>query len=821
MKNTTNKKFLGSSGFIYLSSFLLSTLMMAIILLSNGIYPGGPRTLLISDMQSQYVQFLGSLKYLGRGDNSLFFNWSHSLGGNNIGLFSYYLASPLSWITVFFDAASMPDAIYTLDLIKIGLCGLTFSIFLNKGIATQKNRPIIILFSCCYALMSYNILYSLCIMWLDEIILLPLVLLGLERMLDGKKGMLYFLTITACFLANYYLSYMVGIFAVIYLFYRIICRWTKGSARQYLGVCIRFAVNTVLGIGLAMPLLLPTALDLGNGRTDMAAKTDPFTFNFAFWKMFTKLLPSQYDTIQNLRGLPSIFCGSMIVILALLFFFKKQFTLREKITSAIILAFIFVSFWFVPLDKAWHGFHFPSWFPYRYAFTLSTMLLLLASRALEPLEISKENLGGLIYYIMVGYTFVELFFNVTNVLGGLDLECHYLLKIEYDSIVKPTIQLVNEIKEKDDGFFRVDKDYELGLDDSMLFDYNSLTHSCSTFNFKANQFTKELGWAQFDWWNMNYGSTILTDSLFGLKYRMAEFPLGKEWLLLDRQKQYFLYENPYALPIGFMVSDTNVDYEIDWQEDPFVNQNLLMQTLSGTTTSYFSPVAADSTTTDEDMTITFEAPCDGDYYVRVLGTEKKVSNADKIAFEEELAQMNPFDANKIRKKREAVLYVNDREYENYLYPTKYHNIRIGELTEGQKTKIRLDHHGLATTDGYYLATLNSDAMIETLQQMAQGGLQVTTHKNGTLTGRVTAAKGQALFTTIPYDKGFTVKVDGQKTEYHRFADTFLIIPLEEGEHEISISYISPGFMTGLMIAAIAFLFAIFFYLFPLIRAKGK
>ena len=807
----SRKKFYTSSIFIYVSSFLLSTLLMALVLLGNSIYPGSTRTMLVTDMAQQYMPFLASLRYLGKGDNSIFFNWSHSLGGNYLGLFAYYLASPFSWLTLLFDLQHMPEAIYLLTLLKIGLCGLTFSIFLDRGVTKKQGNPVIILFSCCYALMSYNILYCVCIMWLDVIILFPLILLGVERLLQGKRGGLYLITITLAFLTNYYLSYIVGIFTVIYLFYRLFCTWEKGKGREQLYILLRFALNTLLGAGLAMPLLLPTILDLRMGRTVLEENAHSMLFNFSFWKMFTKLASSQYDTIQNLPALPSLFCGTVMIFLTILFFVQKKHTWKDKLGAFAILAFLLLSFWFVPLDKAWHGFQYPSWFPYRYAFTFSTMMLLLSYRALEEIPIAKYKTGTLIYRMLCIFTAVELFFNGSNVIGGLDKECHYLMRFDYEDILNPTEILVTQMKSMDDGLYRADKDYQLGLNDSMMLDYNSLTHSSSTFHYMADQFTAKLGLAQLDWWNMNYGSTLLTDSLLGVKYRFAEHLLPEYWIFHGREQWYSLYENPYALPIAYVVDDSCVNAQIDWTENPFANQNLLLQKLSGTNTEAFLPLSSEAEYGEEAFTCSFTVQEAGDYYLRLHATQTKLSDEEKMALEEWLNSLNEVEAAKIRKERLGTLIVNDTKTESYFDPKQNCNTYLGHYEAGETVTIELDHHGLATVDGYDLGRLDTEALTDTLTGMAGKGMTVTSHGNGSFAGTVTASEGEALFTSLPYDKGFTVKVDGVKTDYTSFADTFVIIPLPAGTHEISISYLSPGVLPGIAVALATLICIIIYY----------
>lgn len=799
------------SALIYLSSFLLSTLIMALILLGNRIYPGSERTMLVTDMKAQLMPFLASLRYIGQGDNSLFFNWSRTMGGNFLGLFAYYLASPLSWITLFFDLEHMPEAIYVLSLLKIGLCGLTFSIFLNKAVAKIQNRPVIVVFSCCYALMSYNMLYLPCIMWTDGVILLPLVLLGIERILQGKRGGLYFLSITMCFISNYYISYIVGLFSAIYLLYRLFCSWSKERRRETLSVLLRFGINTLLGIGISMPLLLPALQDLTTGRILSGQGEMNKTFYFSFFEIFTKMTSSQYDTIQNSGALPSLFCGTLMVLLALCFFFQKKHTRREKIGAGCVLVFLLLSFWIVALDKVWHCFQYPNWFPYRYAFVFSAMLLLVAYKALEEMDIRKISIGPLLYRIFCVFTLLELFLNGSNITGELDKECGYAMRFNYENMLLPTQKLVSEVKETDDGLYRMDKDYEFSINDSMLLNYNSLTHSSSTFNHMADEMFTHLGLARYHWWNMNYGSTLLTDSLFAVKYRMAEGYMTPEWNRLDKESWYTLYENPYALSMGYVVNQSDILKDMDWQINPFANQNLLLQRLADTDTEYFSQIPVTVSNSEDTLTVTLTAPSDCPLYLRAFGEKKKLTGEEEKSYNAMLDSLSEVDRVDELKKQICKVYVNEQSYGEYFDTGNSCNLYLGTFTPGEEVTVEFVHNGWIIPGECFAASLDTEALTATLTDMASGNLIVTEHQNGGLKGTVTAGDNQVLFTSIPYDRGFTVKVDNKEVSYTSFADTFLVIPIEAGTHTIQISYLSPGFVPGCIIAVIALLLLILYY----------
>ena len=80
-------------------------------------------------------------------------------------------------------------------------------------------------------------------------------------------------------------------------------------------------------------------------------------------------------------------------------------------------------------------------------------------------------------------------------------------------------------------------------------------------------------------------------------------------------------------------------------------------------------------------------------------------------------------------------------------------------------------------------------------------LELTMLEDSELAGRVDAKERGTLFTTIPYDEGWTVRVDGAAADARPVFDTFLGIELEVGEHEIQLSYTPRGLKEGRMITA--------------------
>ena len=130
-------------------------------------------------------------------------------------------------------------------------------------------------------------------------------------------------------------------------------------------------------------------------------------------------------------------------------------------------------------------------------------------------------------------------------------------------------------KRQDEGFYRIEKTFERSKNDAMTLGYNGITHYSSAYNGQINEFTRNLGFAQTHFWNSYYGSTPITDSLFSVKYIMSRSGAPSFYREAARSGETVLYQNPFALPVGFMAEGTEITGR------GFEAQNSMLSSLSG------------------------------------------------------------------------------------------------------------------------------------------------------------------------------------------------------------------------------------------------
>ena len=99
-------------GYLFLAS-LIPAVLFFLIYLARGLYPFGEGTVLVLDLNGQYVYFFEALRDAVLDGGSLLYSWARSLGGEFLGIYAYYIASPLSYLVALFPTDRMLEALLT------------------------------------------------------------------------------------------------------------------------------------------------------------------------------------------------------------------------------------------------------------------------------------------------------------------------------------------------------------------------------------------------------------------------------------------------------------------------------------------------------------------------------------------------------------------------------------------------------------------------------------------------------------------------------------------------------------------------------------
>ncbi len=867
-------------------SFLLPAVIMYLLYLVKGIHPFGDESVLVLDLNGQYVYFYEALRNAVWGDRSLLYSFSRSLGGEFLGIYAYYIASPFSYLVCLFPQSRILEALLTVFLLKTGISGLTFGYYLHKT-SRRPNKYMVWIFSVLYALSSYAIVHQHNSMWIDALMWLPLLSYLIEELIKNKRYKLYIPLLALTLMSNFYIGYMVCIYVVLYFFYYYLAHAGSdkinpmGEKCHFLRSLGRIAGASLLAVGIAAVILLAAAYSLSFGKNTFSNPNWDFFLRYDLADLFVKLLPGSYDTVRP-EGLPFIYCGLLTLLMLPFYYLCKKVTLREKIFSSIFIIVFVLSFTINPIDLVWHGFAKPNWLNYRYSFMLCFFLLTLAYKAtrelrrqsakvllavgaglgllimvlqkfdyenfvldgkygfeegrIDPLRTVWFSLIMILFLCAVLYLLMrarstrarrnmavillmvvcfEVFGNGIIHMTSLDYDVVYSTYSSYNDYIAKVRPLVNEIQAKDTSFYRMEKTTYRKTNDNMALNMRGISNSTSTLNKETIAFLAEMGYSSKSHLSRYLGGNPLSDSLLGLKYILCEKNISEKksnynesTALEDAQKllgefysenaSFTAYYNPYALSLAYAVDDALLNFRFTETNDkgdtiilydsPFERLNALITTMTGSeeTIKVFVPIDVISTYTNgQKRTIAghthYKDDGDGDDSTYALFNITMPKDALLYFY---APSTYP---------REVKLTVNDKPYVTFMasdsnrikalgYRTARSNVSVKLTLTGENLYIKNDENIL-----YYFDTEAFEYAMELLSKEQYRIEEFSeSHFLGTLT---TSKDSTAILTTISYDEGWQIKVDGKSVPIKKSLDALVSFEIEgEGEHTVEMTY---------------------------------
>ncbi|WP_321385915.1 YfhO family protein [uncultured Enterococcus sp.] len=834
------KDFLKKKGIFLLLSFLIPLAVMGVVYALNDIYLGSDRMILASDSYSQYSNFHASFNSMLRGEQSIFYTWYGSLGLNYWSFSAYYLNSLFTPLVLFFNNNAMADAIYVITLIKFGCIGVSFWVFSNHTFK-KMGSWYQLSFSVAYALMGYAVAYSEVIMWLDTFVYLPLIILGIHRVMDERKPLILFVGYLALFLSNFYMAFMVGLFSFMYFWLRLFT-----DTKRYKKSILCYLVTSLLAGGASMLTILPTIFDLTNNGEGLDALNSFWTRDTGIWDFVVKNMVAVYDT-SKYGSAPFIYIGLVPLLFAIYYFSTKKVPLRDKLLYSVLLLLVVASVYIDPLNLLWHGLHSPNMFLFRFSFLFSFMVILLGGYGFERFEKEDTNqlvniilvLGGLFLaavllsnkkrydyitdfslYVTVGFLVLilvllllrskgylnkllpilflllmvaEAGINADALIIGIGTEWGYPTDsaFDYDERSEEIRTLVNETKEQNDHFFRLENLDRLTLNDSFRFGYSGVSMFSSIRNRHSSAYLNNLGYRSLGSnLNIKYeNNTLLMDSLLGIKYNLSKTDIMKfGYEKVGEQGAYSLYENKYALPLGILTDD-----EI-FETDAIKSQVGLFNYLSEEEEEMTRAVEARQVTTEN---ITEAVSGNQVTYTGTSMTEPKKIVWEVFVPAKQQAYLSMYPSTFSYMEDCTVEWtVNGITRSSPLSSTgQYYN--LGYYEEGTTVSVTVNFTGtrivnLFKPDVLLIDTQKFERAVEKINQKGIA-LEVSGRK---AKAEVALEKEQVLFTTIPYDAGWKAYIDGKEVKMPNLNKAFLTLSIPEGAHTIEFVFLPQGFTLG-------------------------
>lgn len=816
---------------VYIFAFLVPLIIMIAIYAMREIFPFGNVCYLRSDMYHQYCPFFSELWDIIRNGGSLEYTWDTGMGSNFTAIYGYYLSSPINWFIGFFPHESMIEVMNGIILLKLALSSLFCTMFLCKR--TGKTHILSAGFGIMYALSGYTCAFSWNIMWLDCIVLLPLVLLGIEKLVKEGKGLLYVLALGFSILSNYYIGIMVCMSCVIYFIVMMISQPINKDVKHYARGVLNFIIYSLLSGLFAAAILLPEIYALGYTASGEMNFPEDLKRYFSFVTVISRHLINTEVSI-GLDHLPNIYCGVGVLLLFPMYILCKQIPKREKIIKVLALIVFFAAYNLNIPNFIWHGFHFPNSLPCRQSFIYILMLLSMCYDIVIKVKDSKEShiagsfWGVMIFFIYLGQCFVDDDFDISilyisaifigvyaifmyiyksgkinkNILSILVFalmitECTFNVESTGYSTTSRTYyfrdyeqinSFMDKLESEDDSFYRIHKirGYRT-KNDANWHDYKSGNVFSSTAYAHITDIFDKLGLEHSTNAYALNGATPMVHSIFNVKYLVSYYALDTSPLmtLIDSKDDVHLYKNNYTLPLAFMIQDgLNENWDYDENDNPFEVQNSFAYNAAGIE-DLFIPLS--TTNEGEGTTIYVEE----DQFVYAFITSSGVKDV-------------------------SVLIDNNR--------STYSGINHGRIVdigwvEGGRTVNITDSQNALGYVSLYAYTMDMDKFIQLYEALADEGLNITSYDDTYVKGNINVKEKGTCFTSIPFDEGWTLYVDGVKTQYTATKDAFIAFDLDAGEHQIELKYRTRGFIPGLIITGICGLIFIGLIVFRIIFKK--
>lgn len=821
--------------YVYSITLGLAIIIMIAAWIVGDVGPFGGRCLIVVDGVHQYLPFFSEYQEKLQNFESLQYSFDVGMGNNFISLWSYYLSSPLNLIIMLCSKSSLPMAMNIIISAKIILAAICFAYFLMHAGRKPKKNPGIIVFSLFYAFSSFVVGYYWNLMWLDCVFIFPIIILGMERLMKKNDSRTYILALLYSFVCNYYISFMICMFLVLWFF-----TFHFDSVGQFFKRGIRFAIASLTAAAMGAVVLLPAYEGI---MTTASAE-----FELPEWEFYgefvdtlrSHLFCSEVMTNQVGDAGTNLYCGLFTLLLAIMFFFVGKISLEKKIKYLLLLVMFVISFNNQLLNYIWHGFHNQYGIPNRFAFLYIFILILMAYEVYLKRKRVKLPMIIVAYMLCMLFT-IYAYFNAdvtyderTYIASAVVLTIYLIAFVLYKklpgkwkrgmgyalivfAIVEMSINgvvafmqvgtsdaeyyygetktfetLIDRVEEADEDWHRADVLQPLMVDEATWHNLPSVGIFGSTVPGEMVSIMGDLGFYTGANEYLYYGATPMTNAMFGVKYvytREGDF-INVDMGLHDSEENVSVYKNLYTLPIGYMANKEVLSYQT-LDNGPFTVQNELSGAMTGVEpifSTIFDDMGTETYGTNMDIELTDEfnasyknanGSARGDFIYTIphdmdLYVSCSGSNVHKLA-----------------------LLIDGKE----VAFDRYHGqlFRVGEVKAGQIVDIQFvlnDGEDLSGNLYCYPMEFLDDQFQKFYSILSNQSMEMTSYSDTKIEGNISVMEEGVFMTSIPYDEGWTIYANGEKIKSQRVLEGFLGALLPQGDYTIKLVYRCPGLVKG-------------------------
>lgn len=749
----------------YVINIILTIAIFLIQLFVKKLFPFGPYVFATNDAFYQYqpmiYNFLTSIK------EGILSNYSFitGLGGSFIFNYVYYLSSPINLVALPFDN---PNAIFIVIIMaKLVITSITTTFYTLKR---TNNKLLSTIVAISYAFSAWFLAYGINIMWLDAFMMFPLFQYGLEKLLNENKIYIYIFSLAYIMIANFYIAFMICLYTLIYFIYYIVTK--KEKIAKKLKAFNTISLATGLTILLAFWYIYMTYDSFMSIGLSINEVSDDLN-HIAILDIIKSFFCGNSIMPLFLSGsiFPNIALSTIFTISLLYFFINPKITIKEKIKLLIMFILTILAVYSKIFNYIMNCFHIPAGYTYRYSFLISFFLIKIFIKNYNTFENKIYKRIYFVIFILAILLLLEFIFKNIQIkmliFNAISLLVFTILFIFYKN---------NKIYK---FIFTAAVMIEVGVSTIMNFGSAlSLNPYNYAFQTEATTYRENLNYARANHhtYNLNLYDNKSTIVYFSSMYYVKTInAMGDIACHVDNKATIFSCETSPIFNTLFNIK-TDKDYYLEKiytanknvlsysaTEDTYIgNQNLLLESLAGVNNALEQNLKPVKNKKNQ-----YKVTKDGIYYFPTTTKYAIIVNDEAYTYNKELVTEKGIHVNKI-----VGEYLIDLQLKK--------NDKIKIIYE--KDSEELEHP--------YVYYFNQESFEKAYNQLKAGEIKYSSYNNNKLEGTIEVAENQIIFTTIPYDKHWKVKIDGKEVKTTSAIDSFLAIETKPGKHKISLEYVT-------------------------------
>ncbi|MCR4715606.1 MAG: YfhO family protein [Lachnospiraceae bacterium] len=861
---------------ILMTGVIIVLLIHLIVMIVNQFSPFGDYIYARGDNQAQLSAYIEELKRKIMTGESWFYTYG-ALGGADFYRILSYSIFNINMLPLIFVPKEMFVCAINVGLVIQSVL-MYFS--LNYYMANREFGPKIS--SNSYEAVAFSLIYAFCPTVLNLCVyypyimccvILPMVILGLERFVANKDWRLYFISLMLMVLSNFYLGLMACLFIVLYYFtldFESFSHFVKKSIKILGLSCVAVAVSSYA--------ILPYVYDLSVDRNGISSIVEGVFFT-DFVNVISSVCwginPVLSGTETNGYWQSNLFTSMFVLVLCIYYFIGTNIKRYTKLKKLILVTILLASLNMPALNCFFHLFHYPRGMYNRHTIFLLFLIITIAQEGFVDIKnrLSKKSSikllvsSGVVLLVMIGVMLIgsadgikiNAFISCVLIViyFGILLLKKVLVRKNIWTLVILTICVVElssnyykmfELKAVDitsnDAFSEIeDSIEELDIEGLEYISYNNYLVS--------DNIGLMIGYKSYEGYCSGFAGYLSSLAQLGVcsNGSSAVYSKGYNMFLNSILGRKYIINPKKMNSDDVYVADTNDSVTSQYEVvksyatmDLYSNKECLTPILVSASNLDEYRIVADKRSSDgysiecKDIVDSTNSLCEGlcgvpdimcspscDFEIVQTSNCNAYIESNKYIVVTAASDSNGVSYNSDNKsiillKTKAVM---DGQYNSCIST----DFCLGNYKKGDDIYIPIELKPSSfSEDGRFVKTIDLTTIDESkwsnaYQRLYNRQITIDECKDGYIKGSLNADKDSLVYCAIPYSPYWRITVDGEVVDTENVSEAFLAFHVTNGNHEIELEYEPVMVTESFIISLIAVLIGVVMMLEERLRRK--